>query len=1163
MSLSSVNNVKDSMARLNVLFSDMNAELQRVKNYYDGMIQEAQHSFVDSQQHWINKAQQEQSRLSSMSGERLAQVDEMVNGLESLERQLCMVDKSYAKRRENEYALRTDVPSVNYDENNYFEKLKEIHDEAIAIARECSLTVKAQPIQEIGMLFSSKRKEKYERLYFLLQETQKLRKIALKKIDESITNQKGNWDEKRETEINKAADETAELIQAINDRREEEIHKITSRINAELDSLLSARDVEILDELRMCLGDNNILPDECSEHIMIGEMGIDLSNIMSISEALQFVNSHYAGHFRGTEFVLPAIYDMRENCNFCFDGRGNTDSSKDAIKSVMYSMLKNQPASRQMFYLSDPEGRSRGFDIYLDFLKLYPDVFGGKILTTRDIIRDCVRNLSSYVDEIGQTKLVGYRDIFEYNQDVPDKQEGLKCLCLLNFPKYFDEEMLDALYNIVRNGKSYGVQVLIDFDERSIPERIGENQLSLISKIMTECLTLESMFGKWRFSNGVTLSLEKCPSIIQLRNFCNEFTKQYKEVKNTSLPLIKIVPKDSWFEGDSSGRLAIPIGKNEDGVVQNLVFGEGTSHHAMVIGSLGSGKSTLLHTIIMSTITSFSPDEVNLYLMDFKSGTEFKVYAEKNIPHIKLLALDAMQEFGQSILDNLWAEMNARSELFNSLIKEGLNVKDINDYRKLTGKKMPRILVVADEFQMLFSEEHNRKIANYCGGKLADFISLSRVYGIHFILATQTMSRLMSGFSIRKSTINEMYVRIGLKCTESECNSLFGDRNGRAAFAKMGTEKGSAVYTEDYVQGSPIGFKVAYCNPEMQESILSEIEDRYSLMECRERTKVFVGDSVPSIMDCTEFIENSQDIKKVQPIYLGEPIRIASSVRINLNRMKRSNLLIVGTNQEMMDQLVALYMLNVVENARRAGRNGTTQAIYLFDGMLILGEEQSRNIKQVLSAYAWNIKAARDNFEIVDYIDELYSIYENRREHRLSGNTNDNDVIAVVINNVQWIEVIRLMLQNKKIDEFVGKPKLKKENKSTLFGEVTANTLSMMDDFLADMKESNDKHSTTNISYSKKLLTLLEQGYTYGINFVMSSPDYISIKEHMYDVVPKFSNRIVFAISNSDADRIISEAKPEQIKNNIVIYHDGINPSHQFKPYSGIAEYINKFKGGL
>lgn len=108
-----------------------------------------------------------------------------------------------------------------------------------------------------------------------------------------------------------------------------------------------------------------------------------------------------------------------------------------------------------------------------------------------------------------------------------------------------------------------------------------------------------------------------------------------------------------------------------------------------------------------------------------------------------------------------------------------MNIKDINDYRRLTGNPMPRILVIMDEFQMLFSEENNRKVANHCGKRLADFISLSRVYGIHFVLATQTMSRLSNGFSVRKSTLNEMYVRIGLKCTENECNSVFGDRNGK------------------------------------------------------------------------------------------------------------------------------------------------------------------------------------------------------------------------------------------------------------------------------------------------------------------------------------------------------------------------------------------------
>lgn len=65
-------------------------------------------------------------------------------------------------------------------------------------------------------------------------------------------------------------------------------------------------------------------------------------------------------------------------------------------------------------------------------------------------------------------------------------------------------------------------------------------------------------------------------------------------------------------------------------------------------------------------------------------------------------------------------------------------------------------------------------------------ISLYRVCGIHFILATQTMSRLRNGFTVSPSTLSEMHVRIGLKCSESECNLLFGGTNAKAAFDKMG-----------------------------------------------------------------------------------------------------------------------------------------------------------------------------------------------------------------------------------------------------------------------------------------------------------------------------------------------------------------------------------------
>ena len=70
----------------------------------------------------------------------------------------------------------------------------------------------------------------------------------------------------------------------------------------------------------------------------------------------------------------------------------------------------------------------------------------------------------------------------------------------------------------------------------------------------------------------------------------------------------------------------------------------------------------------------YSPDEVNLYLMDFKNGTEFKIYDSYRLPHIRLLAIDAMQEFGESILEELLNEVNRRSEQFKRMRKGNISV---------------------------------------------------------------------------------------------------------------------------------------------------------------------------------------------------------------------------------------------------------------------------------------------------------------------------------------------------------------------------------------------------------------------------------------------------------------------------------------------------------
>lgn len=127
----------------------------------------------------------------------------------------------------------------------------------------------------------------------------------------------------------------------------------------------------------------------------------------------------------------------------------------------------------------------------------------------------------------------------------------------------------------------------------------------------------------------------------------------------------------------------------------------------------------------------YSPDQLHLYMMDFKGGTEFKIYESERLPHIQLLALDAMQEFGESILQNLIEEMENRSNAF----KNAGGYTKIEDYVRGTGNPMPRILVIMDEFQILFDDSTNRKVAMRSANHAKRIVTEGRAYGVHLLMA--------------------------------------------------------------------------------------------------------------------------------------------------------------------------------------------------------------------------------------------------------------------------------------------------------------------------------------------------------------------------------------------------------------------------------------------
>lgn len=1167
MAIGTFNNTNIAVRNLKDILGTYADETIKVKAHYTNMIHELQSSFTDSQNHWLKWAADEKQKASKLTGEILLKIDEITEGMSLIEKQLCEVDKSYEKRRKSEYARKVGIGELQLgDDTDFLALINEKLKEAKAIAEECSLSSRSEIIQEIGMFFSRKRLEKYERLYTLISHAKSIRERAFADPQQELAKSHESTEKKKEDEINKAADETAALIQVAEDKLNATIAGLSSAFNSRIEAALSKAEVQDLAMMSRILATEDALPDKCREHVSIGTINIDLSEFLCVQEVVDLINDKYAGHIFEQHLNIPAIYDLREQTNFCFmTDNMNKAASKNSIHSVMNSLLRNEPASRQEYILFDPEGRSKGFDLYLDFFKLHNDIMGDKINTTQAQMRQQLEYLCSYIDDVGQTKFIGYNNIFEYNEGVFDKQESLKCLCIMDFPKYFDEGMLDTLYNVIKNGTSYGVNVMLQYCINDSENRLSQNAQALIDKICSEmtCFSFEN--NSWKFLNGVGIAFNPIPTKKELFDFNNQFSIQYDEIKKAALPLSRVFAKENWYSGDSTEILSIPIGKNEDGDIQSIEFGDavgnGTSHYALIIGSTGSGKSTLLHTIIMNAIAKYDPNELSLYLMDFKSGTEFKIYAEQNIPHIKLLALDAMQEFGQSILDNLWEILQERSKAFKDLLAQDINVKDITQYRKLTGKKMPRILVIVDEFQMLFSEDNNRKIAYACGARMADFISLARVYGIHFILSTQTLSRLSSGFSIRKATLNEMHVRIGLQCTEAESSLLFGDTSGKIAFGKMGTEKGSAVYVENDIRSIPVGFKVAYCDQEAQERILDEVSHRFSILEQKEKTKVFIGDSVPEIIDCEGFINpnRNESIDGVS-VYLGEPIKIAQPITLNIGRTKRNNLLVVGSEQEMLDRIVGLYVLSAIKTHPYVLPAAINKSVYLIDGLSILGENMGNAVKAAIGYSMPDIKLAKNNVDAISFINEVYDIYESRRKRRMDSNSSrkeDFNIIHLIVHNFQWVDSMNLLMTNKSISEFTKNTQSNiSDNSDELFGFIAPekhqnDVTDILDNLITQTKISTQSND---ISPYKKFLTLIESGYIYGINFVLSCPDYQAIKELMYEVIPKFTNRILFSLSNNDADRIIQEAKTENLRSNIVVYSDGISPSCQFKPYGGISK---------
>ena len=632
-----------------------------------------------------------------------------------------------------------------------------------------------------------------------------------------------------------------------------------------------------------------------------------------------------------TEFSMPLFFPCRDRSLFALKGSGEgLLRAADAVRSVMLRMLTANPPGKVRFMIIDPVGLGENFSAFMHLADFNEQLVYSRIWTDEAHIEQRLTELTGHMENVIQVYLRNeFRTIEEYNQFAGDLAEPYRVLVVANFPAGFSDTAAARLASIVSSGARCGVYTVLSVDTKlRLPRDFHLNDLERHAVAMS---WRDGQFV-WEHPDFGAMPMSFCapPPAEQFTAIVRTVGRAAKDAARVQVPFKSAMPDDrEWWTGDSSASIDVPLGRAGATKLQYLRLGRGTSQHVLIAGKTGSGKSTLLHALITNLAMRYHPSEVDLYLIDFKKGVEFKAYAQGELPHARVIAIESEREFGVSVLERLDLELKQRGELFRKL-----NVQDLQGYRAARpGAKLPRVLLIVDEFQELFVEDD--RIAQNAALLLDRLVRQGRAFGVHVLLGSQTLA---GSYSLPRSTIGQMAVRIALQCSESDAHLILSEEN---TAARLLTRPGEAIYNDanGLFEGNH-PFQVVWLPDEERERHLQEILE-FS------RSRGYVGPP-PIVFEGNAPADPSKNQPLSEllaaptwpepslsaPVWLGSAVAIKEPSSVAFARQSGNNLLLVGHQDETALGVLATCLVSL---AARYAPGGTGSGLpgprfFILDG---------------------------------------------------------------------------------------------------------------------------------------------------------------------------------------------------------------------------------------
>ena len=777
------------------------------------------------------------------------------------------------------------------------------------------------------------------------------------------------------------------------------------------------------------------------------------------------------------------------------------------LRTQMLKLLTAIPAGRVRLTLIDPVGLGQSFSAMMHLADFDELLIHSRIWTDSSQIRDQLMKVTVHMENIFQTYLRSEFDtIEEYNESAGEVAEPYHFVVVAGFPNAFTDESARHLSSILTSGPRCGVHVLVAWNPAlSTPPAFDIDDLT--NNTTRFHVVGDTVQPKQQHCTAVSFEQISEPAAEEYVRLVRDVGEQSRDARRVEVSFTRIAPRtDAIWSHSTADGIDLPIGRAGAARLQFLRLGRGTSQHVLVAGKTGSGKSTLLHILITNLAMHYSPNEIQFYLVDFKKGVEFRTYAANRLPHARVVAIESDREFGLSVLERLDEILQERGDLFRER-----GVQDVPSFREqFPAEPMPRLLLLVDEFQEFFVAED--RVSARASLLLDRLVRQGRAFGIHVLLGSQTLG---GAYSLARSTMGQIAVRIALQCSENDAHLILSEDNSAA---RMLARPGEAIYNDanGLVQGNH-QFQIAWLDEARREEAINTMLSVPGAADEGDCGMVVFEGNVPPTADLcgpmNAYLSMSEDATRrsadADTIWLGEPVAIAAPTCVELRRASGQNLLVIGQDENQIDSLLAYAALSICcrTQPQADGSTAASRFVLLQAGRNAESTDRFEQFQQHFRNDSLELKQEGDCDNIVD---EFHTEMVEREEDSERSAVGE---IFLVVRDIGQFRNLR-----KDEDDFgMGG-----------FGEPKPLTI------------------------ANKFSELLKRGPVVGVHVIVWSDTFSNAVRWLSNsLLREFEHRIAFRMNQTDSASLVDTPVASTLgAGRAIVYRDQTGMTEKFRPFA-------------